>query len=480
MARRPNGFSEISGGWARVTLATRLAGARAAARANPNLGRSRKQNGVGRDTKAERTTHDEPMITDIFAPSISAAVLAIGIATACSSAPAAPHAPDSPVGPGGEGGGHNSGDGSTAGAGASEGGVGGAAGSAGSAAGGAPGGNAGSSAAGSSGGESGNATRRVPAEWEPQASVWMQWPHGWESHYVPVFVEIVAAISAHEPVHLIATSSRHRARGEEALSRAGVDTRDVTWHSIPTDNAWMRDNGPRYVFVDGQVVVQDWGFDAWGGNFGTDVLYESDDAVPVAVAAYLGLPVEEIDLIHERGDLEFNGAGTVIASWSVLSDRNPGIPKGEITTTLEQAFGVDSVVYIEGHLPEDGTTGHTDGLARFISVGDVVVGQISNPERSPEEAALFDAVADQIAAQRPDLNIHRLPFPAGTDYMNWLVGNGVVVAGSFGRAQADASAKQALEKFFPGRTVTMVDVSPLWADGGGVHCVTNDQPAAQP
>lgn len=388
--------------------------------------------------------------------------MAICVATACSKTPAAPASAEV-VSPGPGAGGAVSGSSGSSGSS----GVAGSGGASG----------AGVGNAGSGGTPPADAQRRrVPAEWEPQAGVWMQWPHSWESHYTSVFANIVAAAGAHEPVHLLATSSRHQQRGEDALEQAGVDTSRVVWHSIPTDNAWMRDNGPRYVLVDGELLVQDWGFDAWGGNFGSDVLYESDDAVPAAVAQYLGLQVEQIALIHERGDLEFNGTDTVVVSWSVLSDRNPGVPRADVTATLSAAFGVRSVVYIEGFLPEDGTTGHTDGLARFISADEIVVGKISNPDRAPEEAALFDAVAEQIAAQRPDLSILRFPFPAGTDYMNWLVGNGYVISGAFGRANADASAERTLREYFPERTVYMVDVTPLWADGGGVHCVTNDQP----
>jgi agmatine deiminase len=61
--------------------------------------------------------------------------------------------------------------------------------------------------------------------------------------------------------------------------------------------------------------------------------------------------------------------------------------------------------------------------------------------------------------------------------MNWLVGNGFVAAMAFGDVGADAAAKAQLEGFFPGRDVHMIDANTLWSSGGGIHCVTNDQPA---
>ena len=42
--------------------------------------------------------------------------------------------------------------------------------------------------------------------------------------------------------------------------------------------------------VDGELRVQDWGFDAWGGAFG-DIPYAADDAVPTVIGEQLGLDV---------------------------------------------------------------------------------------------------------------------------------------------------------------------------------------------
>jgi agmatine deiminase len=59
-----------------------------------------------------------------------------------------------------------------------------------------------------------------------------------------------------------------------------VPDTNITWHIIPVDSAWMRDNGPVYVTDGTKMWVQNWKFDAWGGNFGADISGDNDNLVP--------------------------------------------------------------------------------------------------------------------------------------------------------------------------------------------------------
>lgn len=310
-------------------------------------------------------------------------------------------------------------------------------------------------------------SRRMPAEWEPQAAVWLQWPQAWEGEGVEAaFASIVGAIAAHEDVHVLVHDAPTRRSAEAAL--AGVQPDRLTLHAVPTGSSWMRDNGPRYVQVDDQWVVQDWGFDGWGQRWGAGAWIDRDDAVPPVVAAHLGLPLETVTMVHERGDLEVNGSDTALVNWSVVSDRNPGHSRADLTAAFEAALGVGSVIWAEGFDPRDGTRGHIDGMARFIAEDTVLVGD--------DGGRLMDDVAAQIAAQRPDLTVQRLVSPDAAIFLNFLVGNGFVLVATSGDADEDAEAARVLGAAFPGRDLRLVDVSALWENGGGIHCVTNDQP----
>lgn len=312
-------------------------------------------------------------------------------------------------------------------------------------------------------------TRRMPAEWEPQAAVWLQWPQAYEGVQVErAFINIATTLSEYEDVHLVVNTATLQDRATAALVDA--DMSRVTFHVWKNDNSWMRDNGPRYLEVDDELVIQNWEFDAWGGGFGVNVPYAADNVIPDTVADYLGLQVEQVAIVHERGDLEVNGLDTAIVSWSVLSHRNPQMPKSEMTSGLQQALGVTSVLYIEGFDPLDGTRGHVDGMVRFVAEDTVLVGQ--------DGTRLMDDVAEQIAEQRPDLTIERLVSPDAALFMNFLVGDGYVLVGQSSDEGENATATDVLEETFPGREIRFVNVDALWRNGGGIHCVTNDQPEA--
>ena len=334
-------------------------------------------------------------------------------------------------------------------------------------------------------------TRRVPAEWEPQEALWLQWPGRFEKDYELAYAKISNIVVQYQPLHILHNTNSIRNQARNAITAAGGDPDhpNITWHAIPNQNAWMRDNGPVYVVEAGEMRIQDWVFDAWGGAFG-NIPHASDDAVPAAVGAYLGLPVDPVNIVHERGNLEFNGSDAVILNWNVISDPNRGngyANKAEAETDLENLFGVDKVIWADGPIAGDLTGGHIDGIARFIDESRVVVANCtvnSHCQPGDSDDQVYDATA--LAAAGAGFEVLRMDFQAAishagvtfdADYMNWGIGNGWVILVGFDNPATDNAAKAQLEQWFPGRDVYVVEMLDSWVAGGGVHCHTNDQPS---
>jgi agmatine deiminase len=306
---------------------------------------------------------------------------------------------------------------------------------------------------------------RAPAEWETQAAIWMQWPNQLEFAMRPAFADIINVVQKYEPVHLLTSSESEKVEAEQFLSERRVPDTNITWHIVPVDNAWMRDNGPVYVTDGTDLWIQNWRFDAWGGNFGDDVLYENDNLVPDYVANHLGIASEHHqEYVLEKGNLEFNGAGTLVLNWDCQDDRNPGMARAEHEAILKEAFGLTQVIWAYGHWPQDGTTGHIDGYSRFIDSDTIAIADYGKNASETEKklAAACEGAGLKVVWHAGDVN--------------WLVGNGFVVSGAFGDDAADAKAKSQLESLFPRRDVYLLDVKTIWDAGGGIHCVTNDEP----
>lgn len=329
----------------------------------------------------------------------------------------------------------------------------------------------------------------MPLESAPHVRTLMQWPVSVDVYgardLAAVQASIVAianAISDHEPVALLAAPG---ARGLDRRRFSGA----VEFWDIPTDDLWCRDSGPTFVkTADGGLAVSLIQFNGWGGK----QPHRNDARIARRVAERLGLPVIDSGVIGEQGGVEHDGAGTMLAHAScwVNDNRNPGLTADQIAGRLGAALGGSKMIWAPGIKGADITDYHIDALARFVGPGRVLI-QIDdqvNPDdpwsvAAHQTLAVLEGATD--ARGRP-LEIVRLPEPVdirgrGDDfvssYVNYYVCNGAVIAPQFGDRRADAAARAMLADLYPGRTVVQLDIDPIGASGGGVHCATQQQPA---
>mmetsp|Transcript_1265 Transcript_1265/g.1707 ORF Transcript_1265/g.1707 Transcript_1265/m.1707 type:complete len:366 (+) Transcript_1265:218-1315(+) len=344
--------------------------------------------------------------------------------------------------------------------------------------------------------------KRVPAEWEKQEAVWFQWPSLDEDSYMSQpMSNVISVVSEYERVNILCSNQRSLERAQSELEENGVNPNhpNIFYYIVKHDNAWMRDNGPVYVNINGKLTIQNWDFDAWGQSFGKTP-YKHDNKVPLIVAEMLDLPAENVYIVHERGDLEFNGHGAVIANYEVFRERpgNANMTYDDIKQALAESFGCDTVILLNPGFrpPDDLTGGHIDGIARFINKTTVVVGECTHQsvcKPSGKDAKIQNEAAQ--AAEDAGFQVIRFPFngkaqftttesgksvhyEVSSNYMNWLVGNDFIVALSFDNGgPLDQEAIANFEEWFPRRHVHLVDMQGSWIEGGGCHCISNDQPA---
>lgn len=336
---------------------------------------------------------------------------------------------------------------------------------------------------------------RVPGEDGPHRRTWMAWPSStsiWGRALDGVQDDVAAvakAIARFEPVVMCAVNGR--AAGS-ARRKCGSAVTVIS--SIPVDDCWMRDSGP--VFRNDR----DGGRDAIGLNFnawGAKQSYRRDRHVAERVAERAHVRLARTSIVGEGGGVEHDGDGTLMATEScwVNPNRNPGKSRSQIESELLSLYGATKMIWASrGVRGEDITDGHIDSTARFVRPGVVMV-QLPPAYRTDvfatDARAQHHALRSATDARGRRLRVLTLEGPDTLprwprhrwdtfldSYVNWAVTNGPVITAQFGDAAKDAAAKAAIAAAFPGKPVVQLDVDRLHGEGGGgIHCITQQEPA---
>ncbi|MEU8762671.1 agmatine deiminase family protein [Streptomyces sp. NPDC048659] len=331
----------------------------------------------------------------------------------------------------------------------------------------------------------------VPIEDVRHTRTWMAFPDStsiWGNKLSGVQADIALiarTIAKYEPVIMCANS------GSAAKARSLCGSTVTVISTIPVDDCWMRDTGP--VFRTNGAG----GLDAIGLNFngwGNRQTHAKDNLVAGRIAAYVGVPYTSAGLIGEGGAIEQDGAGTLMATRSSLvnNNRNPGMTERQIEAAMCAAYGASKVIWFDGVRNQDITDDHVDATSRFLAPGKALVqmplstdNDVYAKDARQQYAVLSaatTATGTAMAAnklQGPDYyKIRSTNADFLASYANYYVCNGAIISGQFGDTAADTAAKATLARLYPGRVIEQLNIDRLGTGGGGIHCVTQQQPVS--
>jgi agmatine deiminase len=328
----------------------------------------------------------------------------------------------------------------------------------------------------------------MPAEWAPHERCWMGWPcrgslwgDGLEAAR-DAYAAVARVIAEFEPVTMLANAAELGG----ARARCGEG---VACQAMPLDDSWLRDTGPTFV-IDrrGGIAGIDWRFNAWGEKF---LPYDQDALLAERLLGQLGVKRYAPPLVLEGGSIHVDGEGTLLTSEECLlnPNRNPGLDRAGIEELLRGTLGVEAFVWLGQGLDKDDTDGHVDNIACFVAPGIVMAVTCDDPA-DPNHAILADNLARLKKARDARgraLEVVELPLPReprhvggqrlALSYVNYYIANGGIVMPSFGDAH-DALAREIVARAFPDRRVMQVPAGDVLVGGGGIHCITQQQPRA--
>ncbi|NGO77940.1 agmatine deiminase family protein [Streptomyces sp. YC504] len=338
-------------------------------------------------------------------------------------------------------------------------------------------------------------TFRMPAEWAPHERTWMAWP-GPNTTFScaeelaearEAWASVARAVRRFEPVTVV------HGPGQADSARALLGP-DIELVERDLDDAWMRDIGPTFVVdAGGQLAAVDWVFNGWGAQEWAN--WEHDSKIASYVADLAGVPVHSSPLVNEGGGIHVDGEGTVLLTETVQlgPERNPGWSREQVEAEIHAKLGTTKAIWLKRGLTADypphgyGTLGHVDIVAAFAAPGVVVAHTQPDPSHPDHELCRenVEFLRAQTDAKGRRIEVVEIPAPtkireedggwADYSYINHYLCNGGVVLCAFDDPR-DEHAAGIFRRLFPDRTVTLVDARAIFAGGGGIHCITQQQP----
>jgi agmatine deiminase len=194
-------------------------------------------------------------------------------------------------------------------------------------------------------------------------------------------------------------------------------------------------------------------------------------------------------LVAEGGGITVDGEGTVITTETCFlnKNRNPGWTRAEVEAELCRTLGAEKVIWIPGDVTDTETDGHIDGIAAFIEPGRVLA-EINADKTDPHyEIGQINAAAlkNQKDARGRELQLEFIQegiYHAGvwnggcSSYVNTYLANGAVIVSGYGY-EHDEAAVETYRKLYPDREIVQLQINDIAVGGGGVHCITQQQPA---
>lgn len=337
---------------------------------------------------------------------------------------------------------------------------------------------------------------RMPAETAPHERIWMAFPvegvtlgdtAALREEGYAAWTAVATAVAARTPVAILVDPT------EVARARRMLPG-EVEIVEAPVDEYWMRDHGPTFVVDDetGRLGAVDWIFNGWGAPEWAQWQKSAGHARLIAEA--VGAEIVPSLLVNEGGGIHVDGEGTVLLTETVQLDprRNRYADRARVEAEMARTLGATTAIWLPRGLTRDydefGTNGHVDIVATLASPGRLLLHDQRDPAH-PDHALtreLRELLAAQTDAAGRRLEIIDLPAPTTLrddegfvdwSYVNHLVTNDAVIACGFGEPAADAAAADILAGAYSGREVVTVDARPIFARGGGIHCITQQQPS---
>lgn len=328
---------------------------------------------------------------------------------------------------------------------------------------------------------------RTMAEWEELQALQITW-----TSQTAILRQIVDHAQEECLVYIICSDSN---AVKNYLTAGNVPIVNIRFLITGFNSIWCRDYGPWTVYsnvIDTMRIV-DWIYNR--------VTRPLDDATPVFVANYMGVPIHRTlqspnDLVNTGGNFMVDGHGTGFASKLILTENQAGNPYGVSAKNETQVNGImNSYMGISRYikmntLPYD-QIHHIDMHMKLLDEETLLVGQYPpGTADGPQIEANLQYVLNnfQSCFGRP-YKVVRIPMPPHNGnypptgnyrtYTNSVFVNKTVIVPTY-ETQYDTTALRIYREALPGYKVYGINCNAIIPSLGAIHCITKEIGVSEP
>lgn len=321
---------------------------------------------------------------------------------------------------------------------------------------------------------------RTAAEYEPCDGIMIAWEgfSSWLSILAQMTRDITTIGDAN--VYIFVDSTNERSSATSLVANAGADMSRVQFIVRTTDTIWIRDYGPRYVYLGVQP-------DGSGGVRSIiDHTYNrprpNDNAVPAFFASLRDEDRFLIPLVHGGGNYHLNAGspGGLGHATRLIANENPSLTDEQIIGYWRDYQNLETTLYTPYPTSVDSTQ-HIDMWMIMVDDQTAMVSQWVN-----EPTASWAITSDNAAAalESQGFTVHRVPAvrSGGTHYTftNAVICNDLVLIPSYTNSTAsqhNATALATWQAACPGKTIRQINAQSIVTSAGVLHCIVMHVPA---
>jgi len=359
----------------------------------------------------------------------------------------------------------------------------------------------------------------------------------------PLIIQLCKEVIPYSRIQLLIIDESMVEAIKSRLDVEGIDTTRVRFLKAEPPGA-TTDVSPLFLTNEsGELATVDFDWACYGLTTSKEECAKyADTNFDIKLAQSLNIPIiAKSSLVWEGGGKENNSKGTLLLVEQHEFQRNPGVSKDSIELEFKRTLNLKKIIWLKKGLWEDeyrvelpgniwpiGAGAHIDEFCRFVDDSTIMISYIpenekdndaitsENYRRLEENYAILKNATDQdgkpftiirvpvadhyVFKMKYDdiISYNRSYFPnaksgdtvniiAASSYLNFIIANNAVITAKYWREGRNESKRikdqqvfEIFSKAFPGKKIIQLDMEGYNNGGGGLHCLTYNQPIGAP